>query len=250
MNFDLLVDLHQEGDRQGPGSEAHTELAISLSGLLENSERLRIADIGCGSGASTLVLAENLNADISAVDLFPQFLNILKNRAKDHPSKSHIETLQCSMDQLPFRESSLDAVWSEGAIYNMGFEKGVAYFKRFLKPGGIMALSEITWLTQNRPNEITTYWRNEYPEIATAAEKIRILEEQGFMIKGYFPLPESCWLENYYEPLQNRFEAFLSRHDSEEARAIIEAEIGEIELYEKYRAYYSYGFYVAQKTSD
>jgi hypothetical protein len=48
--------------------------------------------------------------------------------------------------------------------------------------------------------------------------------------------------------MRNGFSAFLSRHgDSEEARAVVEAERHEIELYEKYKAHYSYGVYIARK---
>jgi len=247
MNYVLLVDLHKDGPRQGPGSARHTELAIELAGLTGSTDALKIADVGCGTGASTLVLAERLNATISAVDLFPQFLNILKAEAGKKGLAGKISTLACSMDDLPFEENSLDVIWAEGAIYNMGFEKGIDYFKRFLKPGGILAASEMTWLTRDRPDEITSYWNSEYPEIGTAAEKIGILEAQSFILKGYFPLPETCWIDHYYTPLQNRFEGFLARHDTEEARAIVEAETNEIELYKKYRRYYSYGFYIAQK---
>jgi hypothetical protein len=67
---------------------------------------------------------------------------------------------------------------------------------------------------------------------------------------GYFILPENCWLENYYQPLQEEFEAFLKRNkNGEEARRIVEAERREIELYEKDKDYYSYGFYIARKTA-
>lgn len=247
MNYDLLIDLHENGPRQGPGSAIHTKQAINLSGLLGHTTTLKVADIGCGTGASTLVLAENLNAEITAVDLFPQFLNILTIEAKKKGYADQIKTIACSMDNLPFEKSSLDLIWIEGAIYNMGFEKGIAYFKRFLKPGGILVTSEITWLRQNRPDEITSYWKNEYPEIATAADKIRVIEQQGFILKGYFPLPEGCWIDHYYNPLQSRFDAFLAKHDTEEAKSIINVEINEIALYKKYRSYYSYGFYIAQK---
>ena len=59
---------------------------------------------------------------------------------------------------------------------------------------------------------------------------------------------ERCWLENYYKPMQDSFKDFLDRNgNSEEARAIVEAEKREIELYEKYRDYYSYGVYIAKK---
>ncbi len=204
MNYDLLIDLHKDGVRQGPGGTAETRLAIRLAGLAERTEKLVIADVGCGTGASTLVLAEDLDAEITAVDLFPDFLGTLRATAERQGLADRIRTLACPMDELPFAASSLDGIWAEGSIYNIGFATGAAYFSQFLKPGGILAVSEITWLTHTRPAEITAYWNNEYPEIAPAAEKIRILEESGFMLKGYFPLPEARWLENYYIPLEGR----------------------------------------------
>tara|TARA_Y100001960_G_C14603641_1_gene792095 strand:- start:703 stop:975 length:273 start_codon:yes stop_codon:yes gene_type:complete len=69
------------------------------------------------------------------------------------------------MDDLPFAESSFDLIWSEGAIYNIGFENGIKQFKKFLKDDGVLAVSEITWLTAQRPDEITQYWETNYPEI-------------------------------------------------------------------------------------
>ena len=66
----LLLDLHQDGPRQGPGGDRETRLAVELSGLKHVSD-LKIADIGCGTGASTLVLARELDAHITAVDFLP-----------------------------------------------------------------------------------------------------------------------------------------------------------------------------------
>lgn len=247
MNYDLLIDLHKGNKRQGPGGDEQTKQALQLAGLMNTSQTLQVADIGCGTGASTLTLAEHLNAKITAVDLFEDFLDVLNADAQKRSLADKITTIAISMEELPFEENSLDMIWTEGAIYNMGFAKGVEYFKRFLKPDGILAASEITWLTKDRPEEIQQHWDVEYPEIATASDKIRILEDQGFILKGYFPLPESSWIENYYTPLENTFEGFVTKHDSEDARAIVEAEKTEIALYKKHRAYYSYGFYIAQK---
>lgn len=247
MNYDLLIDLDKGNKRQGPGGDEQTMQAMQLAGLLDTSQPLKIADIGCGTGASTLLLAENLNATITAVDLFQDFLDVLSADADKHGVADKIKTLAVSMEELPFEEASLDVIWAEGAIYNMGFTKGVEYFKRFLKPGGILAASEITWLTNERPIEIEQHWDAEYPEIATASDKIKVLEEHGFVLKGYFPLPESNLLGNYYTPLENTFDGFVAKHDSDDARAIVEAEKAEIALYKKHQNYYSYGFYIAQK---
>ncbi len=42
-----------------------------------------------------------------------------------------------SMDDLPFKEEELDLIWSEGAIYNIGFEKGLREWRKYLKKMGI-----------------------------------------------------------------------------------------------------------------
>lgn len=247
MDLELLIDLHKDGDRQGPGSTELTSLAINMASLNKCAQRLQILDVGVGTGASTLQLAKSLDAEILAIDLSTVFLQILEERALSQGLSEKISTGACSMDDLPFSDDNYDVVWAEGSIYNMGFSKGIEYLKHFLKPGGIMAVSEVIWLTMDRPAEINEFWQNEYPEIATPSRKMAILEEQGFVLKGYFPFPKSAWWDNYYLPLQDRFDEFLSSHKSEAARQLIEVEKEEIELYEKYGRYYGYGFFIGQK---
>jgi len=248
----LLIDLHKDADRQGPGGDAESEQALGLAmhtaGLLQRNGRLKVADIGCGTGASTLVLARLLDAEITAVDFLQDFLDVLDRRAQSAGVAEKIQPLCHGMDALPFAENAFDLIWSEGAIYNIGFEKGAGDWRRYLKAGGVLAVSEITWTSATRPAEVQAYWQGEYPEIDTAAAKLRILEQQGYAPIGYFILPQQCWLDHYYRPMQARFADFLERHHhSEAAQAIVAAEQQEIALYEKYRAYYSYGFYIARK---
>jgi len=246
-DLQLLIDLHKDGPRQGPGGDDETRLAVALSGL-KGRQGLEIADIGCGTGASTLVLARELDAHVTAIDFLPDFLAALEDAAGRAGLSDRITTLSASMESLPFVEGTYDAIWSEGAIYNMGFAAGVEAWRSFLKPNGILALSELTWLTAQRPAELQAHWDREYPEVDTAAGKMAVLERLGFSPIGYFALPEHCWLDNYYGPMQRRFPAYLDRHGySEAARAIVAAEEHEISLYERYRAYVSYGYYIARK---
>jgi SAM-dependent methyltransferase len=185
------------------------------------------------------------------MNFLPDFLSVLKAGATRAGVADRIETLAQSMDALPFAEGSLDAIWSEGAIYNIGFAAGAEAWRRFLKPGGVLAVSDLTWLTASRPVALQAHRDAEYPEVDTAAAKIAVLERLGFSPIGYFPLPERCWLDNYYRPMERRFEAFLERHGrSEAATAIVEAERAEISLYEAHRAFVSYGFYVGRKVGD
>lgn len=242
----LLADLHKAGLRQGPGSPDVTRRAMVLAGL-DGSRPLEIADIGCGTGAASLELARMLDARITAVDFLPSFLDVLRQRAQAQ-GLGRIITLEASMDSLPFTDASFDVIWSEGAVYNMGFEAGIAAWKRFLKPGGKLVLSEITWTTAARPQTITDYWTAQYPEIDTASAKLAVLERHGYRPEGYFLLPFCCWQEHYYGPLRERFPAFLDRHGhSPQAAAIVAAEEEEMALYQRYGQFYSYGMYVAAK---
>src|SRR6056297_91889 len=247
-DYKLLIDLHKGGHRQGPGGDAETELALNLT-MIDREAPLKVADIGCGTGASTILLARLLNARITAVDFLQDSLDVLVQRAESAGVANKISPLARSMDDLPFADEELDIIWSEGAIYNIGFEKGVADWRRFLKSGGLLVASEITWLTDSRPAELQKHWDREYPEINVASAKIRVLEKHGFSPVGYFVLPEHCWLEEYYRPMQAKFEDFLNRNgNTEEALEIVTAEQKEIDLYERYKAHISYGMYIAKKT--
>ena len=245
--LELIIDLHTNSDRQGPGSEKDTLKALDYLDF-PTDQYLKVVDIGCGTGGQTITLAKNLNGQIIAVDLFPQFLNELNNKAQKLGLTDKIVTLEKSMDDLPFKRNEFDLIWSEGAMYNIGFENGLKKWKDYLKIGGYLAVSEITWITQSRPKEIEEFWKSEYPEVDFASNKIKQLENNGFSLVGYFYLSQESWMETYYNPMQARFEDFLQRNnDSELAKKVVEDNQAEIDLYQKFKDYYSYGFYIARK---
>lgn len=249
-DLSLLVDLHRRNARLGPGSAETTGLAMTLAGLRKR-DGLHVADIGCGTGASALQLARECDAQVMAVDAIPAFLSEVGRRAGEAGLAGRIRTVTASMDALPFAEGSLDAIWSEGAIYLMGFAQGLRAWRPLLRPGGILAVSDLTWLTDTRPAEIEEHWQRAYSQVAGAPAKIAVLEQEGYRLLGYFPLPEACWLEQYWRPLEATFPAFLDRQArAPAAQALVDAERAEIALYERYSAYVSYGFYIAQRVDE
>lgn len=245
--FELLIDLHRYMQRQGPGGVAETERAIGLTGL-EHRKNLKMADIGCGTGGQTLTLARSLDGHITAVDLFPELLEELKVRFGNEGLDHRISTLTASMDDLPFGQEEFDLIWSEGAIYLMGFEEGITAWKHHLKPGGILAVSDISWITEKRPEAVEKFWAEECPGIDTIDAKLRVLTNQGYKPLGHFILPEECWIDNYYKPLQEIHDDFLARQGhSREARELVDLDMQEYEMYLQYKEHYSYGFYVVKK---
>ena len=127
--------------RQGPGNNGCTEKAFSMLSSLPAD--VQILDIGCGSGMQTIHLARICkNCHITAVDIYQPYLDNLMEKAAFEGVSDRISTVYASMDDLPFGDNEFDIIWSEGAIFVMGFEKGLVYWKRLLKDGGFMALTE------------------------------------------------------------------------------------------------------------
>jgi ubiquinone/menaquinone biosynthesis C-methylase UbiE len=247
--FEIMIDFYKHIPRQGPGSSTETLKALDLTGISKN-DPIRIADIGCGTGAQTLTLAENTNSHITAVDLYSDFLEKLNEKAILKGFQDRIETDEQSMDGLPYDDMIFDLIWSEGAIYIMGFLEGVKAWGRLLKDKGILVVSEISWFSESRPEELETYWNNAYPQMDTIVNKVMVLKKNGYKVLASFKIPEYCWIKNYYQPIQEYFPRFLEHHgNSPEARNFVDEMHQEIEMFERFREYYGYAFYIAQKNS-
>ena len=155
--IELLVELHDGLPRLGPGNTESTLKALAFcKGLPEYPD---ILDIGCGTGAQTLVLASATDGHITATDLIAQFLDQLNKTIKEQNLENHIETIEADMNDLPFPDSSFDLVWSEGAAYIMGFDNALTQWKRLVKPGGYLVATEASWFKPNPPPELKKFWQ-------------------------------------------------------------------------------------------
>ncbi len=242
----LICDYFSSVKRQGPGNEEITLKALSFIENLPTDAQM--ADIGCGTGTQTITLAQATSGHITALDLFPDFINILKEEIIQENLTQRITPLVGSMAELPFEQESLDLIWAEGSIYNIGFENGINYCKQFLKTGGYIAVSEGTWFTAERPAEIEKFWMDNYPEIDIVSTKVAQMEKAGYIPIATFNLPDSCWLDDFYGPMEEAREAFLLKYpDSDVARDLVASQRHEEALYRKYRQYYGYTFYIGKK---
>lgn len=246
FDFSLICEYFSSLDRQGPGSPEVTVKALSfIDGLTESS---RIADIGCGTGGQTLTLVAHLPGQITGIDLFPTFIDLFNSNVQQHNLQQRISGIVGSMESLPFQNEELDLIWSEGAIYNIGFERGLNEWRPFLKPGGYIAVSEASWFTEERPEEIDLFWKDAYPEIDTVANKVGQLQRAGYVPVATFILPENCWTEHFYGPQVAAQAAFLEKYAGNPmAEAFIANERREAALYARYKSFYGYVFYIGKK---
>jgi ubiquinone/menaquinone biosynthesis C-methylase UbiE len=246
FDIELICSYFAGLHRQGPGSDDTTLKALGfIEGLPQNA---RIADIGCGTGTPTLTLAHNTQGNITAVDLFPDFIKQLNQRVLHENLQHRVNGIVGNMENLPFAANELDLLWSEGAIYNIGFERSITEWKRFIKPDGYLAVTEASWLTNERPTEIETFWNNAYPGIDTVANKVAQMQKAGYIPVATFVIPETCWTHHFYAPQVAHQIDFLNLHaGNKTAKAFIANERHEAKLYEQYKAFYGYVFYIGKK---
>lgn len=244
--MDIFWELHSDLPREGPGDSAST--ARAYTAIADLPARPKILDIGCGPGMQTLDLARLSGGEIIAIDFHQPFLDELVRRAKEARVEKHIQARKLSMFEMEFTPEQFDLVWSEGAIYIMGFEQGFEACRPFLKPGGYMVVTEASWFQPDAPQEVFDFWKAAYPGMGTVAENIQRIERQGYRLVEHFHLPDSSWWEGYYNPLAERIAMLRKKYEGNaEAQNQLDEECAEIELFRKYSRYYGYEFYVAQK---
>lgn len=247
MENQAIFKIYDKLPRQGPGNYECTSRAFEMIPNLP--KYARILDIGCGKGEQTLTLAGLCEGcTITALDIYCPYLGSLKNKAIEEDLSDRIKTVCGSMDNLPFREESFDLIWAESSIFVMGLSKALRYFKKFLKPDGYMVVSDAVWFTDNHSDEAAQYWRDEYPEMKTETENIRIIESEGYSLIGMFRIPESVWWKSYYDHLSGCLADIREefRGDSE-AEQIIRISEKEMEIFRKYSGEYGMTFFVIQK---
>lgn len=246
FDFELICEYFSGIERQGPGSPEVTIKALSFIDNLTNDAQ--IADIGCGTGGQTMVLAQHAPGYITGIDLFPRFIDLFNINRQKLNLRNRMQGMVCSMENLPFQNEALDLIWSEGAIYNIGFERGISEWHKLLKAGGFIAVSEASWFTEERPAEIDHFWKTEYPEIDTISNKVAQMQQAGYIPVATFILPENCWTEHFYVPQVSAQEKFLKKYaGNQTAKELVENQRHEAELYNKYKQYYGYVFYIGKK---
>ncbi len=243
MTEPAFFHVHSGLPRLGPGSEASTKRAISLLGALPAFPT--IFDLGCGNGAQTLILARELGGRITAVDLHQPYLDELERRASAAGVAERIETLRSSMDSLELTAGSVDLIWSEGAIYQIGVERGLRLWRPALRPGGFVAFTEITWLVDDPPAEIRDYWRECYPAMTSVAGNCGKARRAGYEVVDTFALPGEDWWRDFYTPLRERCASLKAQAAAGSAlEAVIRETDVEIGMYERFGDGYGYVFYV------
>jgi ubiquinone/menaquinone biosynthesis C-methylase UbiE len=242
---ELFYQVFESLPRQGPGCTGATRKAYSNLPTLPKDAN--ILDIGCGSGTQTRELAELTSCIITAVDNYQPFLDILTIRAKKDGLSERIRLLYASMESLPFEKEQFDLIWSEGAIFIMGFEKGLRAWKPLVRKGGFIVVSDAVPFEADPPVELMQYWEKRGYSLLSEQKRMEQINREGLRLIAMYRLPEAGWWEDYYIPMLSRVADLRKTYGNDpKLAAILDSFELEVEMYRTYSKYYGYTFFVMQ----
>ncbi|MBE9536161.1 MAG: class I SAM-dependent methyltransferase, partial [Proteobacteria bacterium] len=172
----------------------------------------------------------------------------LMKQARNEGFEEKIIPQNMSMLDMDFEEETFDIIWSEGALYFMGFQNGLKRCHQLLKDKGYLAVTELVYIVPNTPKPVVEYFESEYPDIKNIEGKIETIKKERFNLISNFTLPESAWLNSYYLPMEKELPHLNKKYQGNEvALAIFEGFRNELDFYRKYSKFYGYEFFVMQK---
>jgi len=204
----LLFELFESTARQGPGSVETTRRALRL---LPDSLRVEsLLDLGCGTGGSTIVLAKETGAHVTAVDIHPPFLATLRSQAEERGLANRITTVTADMAKAASLGSRFDLIWAEGSAYVIGFENALRLWRPLLRPGGCLVVTELVWFVAEPAERARVFFADEYPDMRDEATRMDQARSACYEPIGSFRLPSDDW-HAYYAGLEVPLRDAISR---------------------------------------
>ena len=187
-SYDEEIDLGLSLTGEDKSYYAYGRIAWLASKLKKYGFQPRTAmDFGCGTGASSPILADMLNLErVAGIDISPKCLEVAR-REHDRQGLTY-----CHPDEFHTNQD-IDLAYCNGVFHHIpGEQRGEAlqYIRQGLRPGGMLALWEnnpynpaVRWIMKKVPfdRDAVMLWPGECREMISGAG-FRVLETSYLFI--------------------------------------------------------------------
>jgi len=172
---DALPGLHLGGQ----------EATRTLLDVCQIDATSRVLDVGCGSGTTACLIAEQYGASVRGIDISEVMIAKAEERARRQGLLNKVEFRVADVFRLPFEDDSFDVVVVESVLIPLPGDKKQALTEmiRVVRPGGRIGANEST-VDPSAPPEFLDLFA-EHPAIYghfTAQTLRRLFEESGLQV--------------------------------------------------------------------
>lgn len=140
------------GDSYHPGGLALTR---HLADQLRLTPGARVLDVATGPGRSALMFAQEHDSNVCGIDLSPGNVASARAAAAAAGLEERVEFTVADAERLPYNAQSFDAVVCECALCTFPDKAAAAAeLARVLRPGGRVAISDVTADPAGLPDEL------------------------------------------------------------------------------------------------
>ena len=167
------------GDSFHPGG---TQLTDRLGQLSQLTRESRVLDVAAGRGTSAFHLAESFGCEVVGVDLSGDNVRLANEEASRRGLADRVNFQLADAERLPFEPDLFDSIVCECAFCTFPNKQTAAgEFFRVLKPGGSLALSDLTRTNAPLPElEGVLAWIACIGDAQPVASYVEILRGAGF----------------------------------------------------------------------
>jgi len=170
---------------------------------------MRVLDLACGKGMTSIFLAREYGVQVYAVD-FDQWgssAEIRWGNAKEHEVEHLITPIQADAKNLPFAPEFFDAIVCVNSYTYFGQDETyLEYILKFLRPDGRLAVINngyVKEITDGIPEHILEYLGDDIWSWRTLSWWKQLWEKDGLMsIDVADTLPNGCALELSFAKLE------------------------------------------------
>jgi cyclopropane fatty-acyl-phospholipid synthase-like methyltransferase len=132
-----------------------------LAEAVELRPGMRVLDLGCGHGASSIFLHREFGVEVWSVDLWCSVTERFQ-RIRDAGVERGVFPLHADARELPFAEGYFDVITSIDSYFYFGTDDlYLTYLARFLKPDGVLAFAGVGLMNEfgdELPEHLRAWW--------------------------------------------------------------------------------------------
>lgn len=190
-------------------------------------KKVRILDIGCGSGIPTIELARLSDGEVVGIDVDQSCIDEFNRKIIEQKLSNRVKAICISVSKSDFPVESFDVVWSEGVVREISFESALKDWYKLVKHDGYLVI---------------------HYQMLLAKDSILRINQFGYKLSDTVLLPDNSWWTDFYKPIEEKMSDLNCKYkDNSDALKLLEQYQNEMAMVKKNPQDFRSAFYIMKK---